>query len=59
LVNFLAAGGYGEGVSLKAGQIVTTGSYCGVVDVPLETALAIRYGDIGTLSVQFSAAAGS
>ena len=59
LANFLAAGGYGEGVSLNAGQIVTTGSYCGVVDVPLETVLAIRYGDIGTLSVQFSAAAGS
>jgi 2-keto-4-pentenoate hydratase len=57
LANFLAAGGYGEGVSLKAGQIVTTGSYCGVVDVPLETALVVRYGDLGTLNVQFSAAA--
>lgn len=57
LANFLAAGGYGEGASLKAGQIVTTGSYCGVVDVPLETALVVRYGDVGTLSVQFSAAA--
>jgi hypothetical protein len=56
LANFLAAGGYGEGVSLKAGQIVTTGSYCGVVDVPLETALVVRYGDLGTLDVQFSAA---
>jgi len=56
LANFLAAGGYGEGVALKAGQIVTTGSYCGVVDVPLETALVVRYGDLGTLDVQFSAA---
>ncbi|HEX3631311.1 MAG TPA: 2-keto-4-pentenoate hydratase [Casimicrobiaceae bacterium] len=56
LANFLAAGGYGEGASLKAGQIVTTGSYCGVVDVPLETALVFRYGDLGTLDVQFSAA---
>jgi 2-keto-4-pentenoate hydratase len=57
LANFLAAGGYGEGVCLKAGQVVTTGSYCGVVDLPLETALVVRYGDLGTLSVQFSAAA--
>jgi 2-keto-4-pentenoate hydratase len=57
LANFLAGGGYGEGVWLKAGQIVTTGSYCGAVDVPLETALTVRYGDFGTLSVQFSTAA--
>jgi 2-keto-4-pentenoate hydratase len=57
LANFLAAGGYGEGIWLKAGQVVTTGSYCGVVDLPLETALVVRYGDLGTLSVQFSAAA--
>jgi len=56
LANFLAAGGYGEGVWLKAGQIVTTGSYCGVVDLPLQTELHVRYGDLGTLSVQFSAA---
>ena len=56
LANFLAGGGYGEGVWLKAGQIVTTGSYCGVVDVPLDTALVVRYGDLGTLNVQFSAA---
>lgn len=57
LANFLAGGGYGQGVWLKAGQIVTTGSYCGAVDVPLETALIVRYGDFGTLNVQFSAAA--
>lgn len=56
LANFLAAGGYGEGVSLKAGQVVTTGSYCGVIDLPLDTALVVRYGDFGTLGVQFSAA---
>ncbi|MGH8799803.1 MAG: 2-keto-4-pentenoate hydratase [Casimicrobiaceae bacterium] len=57
LANFLAGGGYGEGVWLKAGQVVTTGSYCGVVDVPLATALVVRYGDFGVLNVQFSAAA--
>ncbi|HEY7942999.1 MAG: 2-keto-4-pentenoate hydratase [Burkholderiales bacterium] len=57
LANFLAGGGYGEGVWLKAGQVVTTGSYCGVVDVPLATALVVRYGDFGVLNAQFSAAA--
>jgi len=50
LVNYLAQRGEG----LTAGQIVTTGSYCGVVDVPLETPLSIRFGDLGTLSVEFS-----
>jgi 2-keto-4-pentenoate hydratase len=57
LANFLASGGYGEGMWLKAGHIVTTGSYCGAVDVPLETALIVRFGDFGTVNVQFSAAA--
>ena len=49
LVNFLAQRGEG----LTAGQMVTTGSYCGVVDVPLETLLTVRYGELGTLSVRF------
>lgn len=57
LANFLAGGGYGEGVWLKAGAVVTTGSYCGAVDLPLATALTVRYGDFGALDVQFSAAA--
>jgi 2-keto-4-pentenoate hydratase len=56
LANFLAGGGYGQGVWLKAGQVVTTGSYCGVVEVPLDTALIVRYGDFGTLDVQFAGA---
>jgi 2-keto-4-pentenoate hydratase len=49
LVNFLARRGEG----LTAGQIVTTGSYCGVLDVPLKTPLTVRYGELGTLSVRF------
>lgn len=55
LANFLAGGGYGEGVCLRANDVVTTGSYCGVVDVPLSTALTVRYGEFGSLDVQFSA----
>jgi 2-keto-4-pentenoate hydratase len=51
LANYLAE--HGEG--LTAGQVVTTGSYCGVVDVPLDTPLTIRFGNLGTLSVAFSA----
>ncbi|MCC7326619.1 MAG: 2-keto-4-pentenoate hydratase [Burkholderiales bacterium] len=41
---------------LRAGQIVTTGSYCGVLDVPFDQALTIRYGDLGTLSVTLTQA---
>jgi 2-keto-4-pentenoate hydratase len=34
--------------------VVTTGSYCGMVDVPLDTPLVVAFGDFGTLSVQFA-----
>jgi 2-keto-4-pentenoate hydratase len=51
LANYLALRNNG----LTAGQIVTTGSYCGVVDVPLDTPSHIRFGDLGTLATQFSA----
>lgn len=50
LTNYLAE----HGTGLAAGQFVTTGSYCGVVDVPLATPLRIRFGDLGTLSVEFA-----
>src|SRR5207237_7096780 len=49
LANFLACRGDGLG----AGQIVTTGSCAGVLELPLATPLDIRFGDLGTLSVQF------
>jgi 2-keto-4-pentenoate hydratase len=42
-------------VGLSAGQVVTTGSYCGVIDVPLDTPLVVAFGDFGKLSVQFIA----
>ena len=51
LANYLAANGEG----LIAGQIVTTGSYCGVIDVPLDTRLAIKFGDFATMPVSLSA----
>ena len=50
LANYLAENGNG----LAAGQLVTTGSYCGVVDVPLGTPLSVRFGGLGTVSVEFS-----
>ena len=50
LANHLASRGGG----LTAGQVVTTGSYCGMVDVPLDTPLVVAFGDFGRLSVQFA-----
>ncbi len=38
---------------LRAGDVVTTGSYCGVLDVPYDTPLTFAYGDRGTLDVAF------
>ena len=52
LANYLAM----EGMPLRAGMIVTTGSYCGAVDVPLDTSLTFAYGDLGTLSAKLTRA---
>ena len=52
LANYLAQ----HDTGLRAGQIVTTGSYCGVVDVPLGTPLTVRFGELGTLAVRFTTA---
>jgi len=52
LANFLAQRSDG----LRAGQIVTTGSYCGVVDVALNVELTVRFGDLGGLSSRFRVA---
>jgi len=49
LTNFLAARGDG----LKAGQIVTTGSYCGALELPLVTPLTVTFDELGSLSVEF------
>jgi 2-keto-4-pentenoate hydratase len=51
LANFLS----GRKETLRAGQIVTTGSYAGgVVVVPIDTPLTIEYGGVGSLSVHFT-----
>jgi 2-keto-4-pentenoate hydratase len=34
-------------------MIVTTGSYCGIVDVPVGEMLTFTYGDLGGLSASF------
>lgn len=47
LANHLA----GRGTPLRAGMIVTTGSYCGIVDVPLDKPLTVAYGNLGSLAV--------
>jgi 2-keto-4-pentenoate hydratase len=52
LANFLAD----RGLMLRSGQIVTTGSYAGLVEVPAGVPLAVRFGDLGTLAVEFAAA---
>jgi 2-keto-4-pentenoate hydratase len=47
LANFLRE----RGERLRAGQIVTTGSYAGALDVPLATPLTITFGDFGRMQV--------
>ena len=36
---------------LAAGQVITTGSYAGALDVPLATPLTITCGDLGKIEV--------
>jgi 2-keto-4-pentenoate hydratase len=40
-------------VPLGAGQIVTTGSFAGVIRVPLEQPLRVIFGDAGEIAVTF------
>lgn len=47
LANYLA----GRGDHLRAGQIVTTGSYDGIIDVPADTPLDFQFGELGHLAV--------
>lgn len=50
LANFLST----QGIGLQAGQVVITGSYAGVLDVPVNQPLHVRFGEAGSLSVHFS-----
>lgn len=52
LANYLAQ----RGDPLRAGMIVTCGSYCGIVEVPLDTPLTFAYGDLGSLAVTLTRA---
>jgi len=45
LANFLA----GRGSGLKAGEIVTTGSYAGALEMPMNTKLTIMFGGLGDI----------
>jgi 2-keto-4-pentenoate hydratase len=52
LAGFLAA----RGMPLLAGQVVTTGSYAGLVEAPVGVPLSLRFGDLGSLTVELAAA---
>lgn len=52
LASFLA----GRGLPLRAGQVVTTGSYAGLVEAPVGVPLSVRFGGLGTLAVALAAA---
>jgi 2-keto-4-pentenoate hydratase len=56
LANELGSARWG-GQGLAAGQIVTTGSYAGVLRVPLATRLSLRFGDLGAVDVELQARA--
>jgi 2-keto-4-pentenoate hydratase len=47
LANFLAE----RGEPLRAGQVVTTGSYAGAIEVPLDAALAVQFGNLGAIEL--------
>jgi 2-keto-4-pentenoate hydratase len=49
LVNFLRV----RGLGLHAGQAVITGSYAGVLELPIGCELHIGFGDLGTLPILF------
>jgi 2-keto-4-pentenoate hydratase len=49
LANYLAQ----HGTPLREGMIVTTGSYCGIVEVPMGETLTFTFGDLGGLTAAF------
>lgn len=51
LVEFLRARGQG----IEAGQAVITGSYAGVLEVPLNTRVRLNYAGLGSVEVSFTA----
>lgn len=51
LVNFLSA----QGIDLTQGQYVITGSYAGVLDLPLAQVCDFEYGALGQFAITFTA----
>ena len=49
LINYLAK----LGIKLSAGQAIITGSYCGVVKVPMATEVNLEYTGIGQFNIKF------
>ncbi|MCC6194676.1 MAG: 2-keto-4-pentenoate hydratase [Burkholderiales bacterium] len=47
LARFLAQ----RGTPLRAGAVVTCGSYCGAVEVPFDTPLTVEWGELGSMTV--------
>jgi 2-keto-4-pentenoate hydratase len=52
LANFLADRGEG----LREGQVVTTGSYAGAIEVPIGQRLTVTYGDLGDVEIEMQRA---
>lgn len=52
LAEFLRSRGEG----LQAGQVIITGSYAGIWDIPTGSTLTVEYQGLGTLTVSFNAA---
>jgi 2-keto-4-pentenoate hydratase len=44
-----------RGEAMRAGQVIITGSFAGVLKVPVDNDLRIGFGELGTLRVEFSA----
>lgn len=49
LVNFLTQ----QGIGLSAGQVVITGSYAGVLDLPFDQSIEFQYGHLGAFRLCF------
>lgn len=48
LANFLSTRGDG----LRAGQVITTGSYAGAIEVPMDESLTVSFGGLGAITVK-------
>jgi 2-keto-4-pentenoate hydratase len=44
-----------RGEGLERGQVVITGSYAGVLEVPSDARLRIEFGELGSIAVQLLA----